>query len=693
MHKYTRTGQEQCRVRSPPSTIPFDGQHVIPLPFATPHNKSDTMVTSAGQSSPAMIKVAIVGGGPSGLVTLKTLLELADRFDDVAVEASLFEAEDAIGGTFRYRSYANAQLVSSKQLTAFSDFRLPLDAPDHLSLQAYVDYLEAYVRHFRLRQRAKRFMLNTRVLHVRRGDQNDGHIVTWQTADGKTQSQHFTHLSLCSGLHVTPSFPEIPGVPPLTSEPLEELRRKQEQEGEKGTGEQVIEKTPLSTAQRRIVALHSSDYKSPEIYRGRRVMILGTGETGMDMGYEAVKAQAKEIVMCTREGFLSFPAVLENFMVLGVTFDRPTPIDGLITNLFETAYVHPWVARSHLRWFVSDAVIKKVLWVLTGTEAGCNQWVGELPPERLGRAYTFLNKSSRAMPYINRSWKKRHWLLERFARYLDPPTVQPDEPGIDLAPFPSHILPSGEVVFRRNKRKESRRAETTHFFPDVIVFATGYTQEFPFIDHSHGTYPSPADADCRDVFAFSDPTVSFIGFTRPGVGAIPPQAEMSAQLWALVIAGKLAPPTSTGHYLLLARPQARIHYGVDYSSYVSQLARDMGSAPSLWQLWKEHGLLVLFVYCFSAAFPTHYRLVGPWRQADAPQIVKTEILETITRRGFGGNMMMGVIPMAFYALVNLAAYVLEALLHILQFLFPATCKRVAVAAGLHGEPPHAGTKK
>ena len=51
------------------------------------------------------LKVAIIGGGPSGLVTLKTLLELGDRWPDVEVRASLFEAEDSIGGTFRYRSY------------------------------------------------------------------------------------------------------------------------------------------------------------------------------------------------------------------------------------------------------------------------------------------------------------------------------------------------------------------------------------------------------------------------------------------------------------------------------------------------------------------------------------------------------------------------------------------------------------
>lgn len=59
------------------------------------------------------LKVAIIGGGPSGLVTLKTLLEIGDRYEDVKVQVSLFEAEDAIGGTFRYRSYGECEAVTS----------------------------------------------------------------------------------------------------------------------------------------------------------------------------------------------------------------------------------------------------------------------------------------------------------------------------------------------------------------------------------------------------------------------------------------------------------------------------------------------------------------------------------------------------------------------------------------------------
>jgi dimethylaniline monooxygenase (N-oxide forming) len=64
---------------------------------------------------------------------------------------------------------------------------------------------------------------------------------------------------------------------------------------------------------------------------------------------------------------------------------------------------------------------------------------------------------------------------------------------------------------------------------------------------------------------------------------------------------------------------------------------------------------------FGAAFPTFYRLVGPYRSPKAEGIVKTELWDTIKRRGVIGNIFMGVIPMAFYALVNLAAYIAEGL--------------------------------
>ncbi|KAJ9476067.1 Flavin-binding monooxygenase-like [Pseudozyma hubeiensis] len=625
------------------------------------------------------MKVAIIGAGPSALVTAKTLLEAADADPDFKPVITLFEAESDIGGTFRYRSYSNATLVSSKQLTSFSDFRLPLEHKDHLTLDEYVQYLEDYTTHFKLRERCH-FRMRTKVIKSVKVE--GGHLLRYRSLDGDDKdtadrSEVFTHLCVCSGLHVTPALPSIPGLPPTIDGDQVVTERMGSAET---TASRITEPVEHATNASEIITLHSSQYKDRSLYRGKRVMVLGTGETGMDMAYEAVKAGAKEVVLCTRSGFLLFPAVLADFVVFGNVFDGNLPIDGLITNLFETAYVHPWVAAAHLRWFVSDFVIKRLLWCLTGTQAGCNQWVGELEPHRLGRAYTFLNKSSKAMPYINRGWKSRNRFLERITSYLDPPTVKPDEVSVDLAPFPARVNEDGTVEFVRNGRKEDLRMRNRTVKPDVVVYATGYTQQFDFLSKE---YPVPATVRCRDVFDPKDPSVAFIGFVRPGVGAIPPIAEMQAQLWTLILRDRIPAPLSTPHYYLLVKENARIKYGVDYSSYVSTLARDMGTAPPLGQLLWAYGLKVTLIYCFGASFPTFYRLLGPYRHADAKRIVETEIYDTIRRRGVVGNLMMGLIPMIFYAWINLTALILEKMLDAVTLLTrPLSSSRKASMASV-----------
>ena len=71
--------------------------------------------------------------------------------------------------------------------------------------------------------------------------------------------------------------------------------------------------------------------------------------------------------------------------------------------------------------------------------------------------------------------------------------------------------------------------------------------------------------------------------------------------------------------------------------------------------------MVYFPNSFGAAFTTFYRLSGPYRSASAPQIAKTELWETIVRRGFLGNLFMGVIPMMFYLTLNFWALCIEML--------------------------------
>lgn len=56
------------------------------------------------------MKVAVVGGGPGGLVTLKFLATAHHFFDIPPLEVRLYEAEDEIGGTFVARVYEDAEV-------------------------------------------------------------------------------------------------------------------------------------------------------------------------------------------------------------------------------------------------------------------------------------------------------------------------------------------------------------------------------------------------------------------------------------------------------------------------------------------------------------------------------------------------------------------------------------------------------
>ena len=65
------------------------------------------------------MKVAVIGGGPSGLTTLKFLSEAHKYFPIPPITARLFEAEPTIGGTFVYRVYEDAEVFYSMPKICF----------------------------------------------------------------------------------------------------------------------------------------------------------------------------------------------------------------------------------------------------------------------------------------------------------------------------------------------------------------------------------------------------------------------------------------------------------------------------------------------------------------------------------------------------------------------------------------------
>ena len=71
---------------------------------------------------------------------------------------------------------------------------------------------------------------------------------------------------------------------------------------------------------------------------------------------------------------------------------------------------------------------------------------------------------------------------------------------------------------------------------------------------------------------------------------------MQSFFWVSLLKGQVKMPLPPPYYHLLVKETARIKYGVDHSTYMSTLAKDIGAAPGLWELWSEYGTHVLVCY-------------------------------------------------------------------------------------------------
>ena len=56
------------------------------------------------------MRIAIIGAGPSGLVTLKYALSAHAALHVDPIDARLFETEPGVGGTFYARTYEDAEV-------------------------------------------------------------------------------------------------------------------------------------------------------------------------------------------------------------------------------------------------------------------------------------------------------------------------------------------------------------------------------------------------------------------------------------------------------------------------------------------------------------------------------------------------------------------------------------------------------
>jgi cation diffusion facilitator CzcD-associated flavoprotein CzcO len=140
------------------------------------------------------------------------------------------------------------------------------------------DYLCGYAAAFDLFQY---ICLGTKVVKVTRRD--EGHVLTLQSVTGSESEIVCDAIAVCSGLHVIPEMPTIEG----------------------------IENVPQ--------VFHSSEVKSRKQFdENTNVVVLGAGETAMDIAWLAITAPTKSVTLCSRDGFYCGPKVSQLYVDLSL---------------------------------------------------------------------------------------------------------------------------------------------------------------------------------------------------------------------------------------------------------------------------------------------------------------------------------------------------------------------------------------
>jgi dimethylaniline monooxygenase (N-oxide forming) len=185
-----------------------------------------------------------------------------------------FEQSDKIGGTWVYSDEIGTdkfgnQIHSSmyqklhtnlpKELMAFPDFPFPTHEKSFVPANDVNDYLNLYADNFKLRQNVKFEHQALRVTPMMNFNTNKTwEVIVKNLSEEKLETYNFDAVLVCNGHFSTPSFPHYPG------------RNAFE-------GRQI----------------HSHDYRRPEMFRGKNVLVIGAGPSGVDISQEIAKCANK----------------------------------------------------------------------------------------------------------------------------------------------------------------------------------------------------------------------------------------------------------------------------------------------------------------------------------------------------------------------------------------------------------------
>nr|UZZ64697.1 tAncFMO5 [synthetic construct] len=488
-------------------------------------------------------RVAVIGAGSSGLTAIKCCL-------DEGLEPTCFERSDDIGGLWRFKEnpedgrasiYKSVIINTSKEMMCFSDFPIPDDFPNYMHNSKIMEYFRMYAKHFDL---LKYIRFKTTVCSVKKrpdfSTTGQWDVVT--ETDGKQESAIFDAVLVCTGHHTNPHLPldSFPGI-------------------EKFKGQYF----------------HSRDYKNPQEFQGKRVIVIGIGNSGGDLAVE-LSHTAKQVFLSTRRGAWILNRVSDNGYPLDVVLS--TRFKNLLKQILPTSMVNRWAEK----------------------------------------------KMNARFNHENYGLKPQHRILSQH------PTVNDD--------LPNRII-SGKVLVKPNVKEFTETAAifedgTVEENIDVVIFATGYSFSFPFLEDSVLKVQNNKVSLYKFVFPphLEKPTLAIIGLIQP-LGAIMPISELQARWATRVFKGLNKLPSANDMMADIAKKKEEMEkryvtsqrhtIQVDYIEYMDELASLIGVKPNLLSLFLTDPKLAWEVF-FGPCTPYQYRLTGPGKWDGARKAILTQ---------------------------------------------------------------------
>lgn len=230
--------------------------------------------------------VLIIGAGPAGLAVARALSERGLDYAHV-------ERHTGVGGVWDIDApgtpmYESAHFISSRTVSGFSGFPMPDDYPDYPSHRQILGYLRAFADHHGLTGRIRFGVEVTSLAPEASG---------WRVgfADGTTADH--SAVIVCTGSQWTPLAPSVDGF----------------------TGE----------------VRHSVTYRSAEEFAGRRVLIVGGGNSACDIACDAARTAAHASISM-RRGYWFIPK-----HVFGVPSDIVGGAGSFLPKRLERALLQP----------------------------------------------------------------------------------------------------------------------------------------------------------------------------------------------------------------------------------------------------------------------------------------------------------------------------------------------------------------